>query len=57
MYFAVPEIANGVINQAMPGDGVLAGENFGNDAQVIVATVAGAGVASMVLRLVFDDQR
>jgi len=57
MYFAVPEIANGVINQAMPGDGVLAGENFGNDAQVIVASVAGAGVASMVLRLVFDDQR
>lgn len=57
MYFALLEVADGVINQAMPGDGVLAGKNIGDDGQRVMAAFLGPGMAGMERRLVFDGQR
>lgn len=57
MYFALFEVANGIINQAMPGDRILAGKGLGDDGQVVMPAFPGPGVTSVAVRLILDDQR
>lgn len=57
MYFASFEVADGVIDQTMSGDGVFAGKYFGDDDQFEMAAFFRAGVAGMMGRLILDFQR
>lgn len=56
MYFSPHQVADNVINHAMPGDGVLAGKACGHDRQPVMTAIPGAGMTGMTMRLVFDLQ-
>ena len=57
MNFALPEIAECRVDQAMPGKGAESGKGGRDDAQFIMSARGGAGVTGMAMRLVFDVQR
>lgn len=57
MYFSAHQVADGVINQAVAGDRVLAGKGGGDDVQHEVAAVFRTGMAGVTMRLVFDNER
>lgn len=51
---ALHEIANRFMNQAVAGDGVLAGEGSRSDGQAEVAAFLGPGMAGMAMRFILD---
>ena len=56
MYFSAHHVTDNVINQTVPGNGILADKGLGDNGQFIMAAITGAGMAGMAMRLVFDAQ-
>lgn len=51
---AAHEVARRVVDQAMPGDGVFAGKDGGDDVELEVPAILGSGMAGVAMRLVLD---
>ena len=46
------KVSGRIINQSMTGDCVLAHKDWGDDVELVVAAILGAGMAGMAMRLV-----
>ena len=44
-----------IVNKTMTGDGIFAGENFGDDNNFVVSTFARTGVTGVAMRLILND--
>src|SRR6185369_1000205 len=54
MYAAAHQVTRRVVDQAMPGDGVLAGKGGGDDVELVVPAILGPGMAGVAMRFVLD---
>jgi len=57
MDFSPHQIPRCIIDQAVPGNGVLARKGAGYDGQTIMTAIFCTGVTGMQVRIVFDGNR
>ncbi len=54
MNFSAHQVAGGIVDQTVASHRILAGEDSGDDEQLVVATFPGAGMPGVAMRFVFD---